>query len=81
MKLLFIQTDTITDSIRNQSQIIEEKTLSIIDLIASGGTGGSIIMGPLAILSLFAVYIFFESLSAKKRASKVKKRADRLKKA
>jgi biopolymer transport protein ExbB len=69
MKLLFIQTDTITDSISNQSQIIEEKTLSIIDLIASGGTGGSIIMGTLAILSLFAVYIFFERLSAIKRAS------------
>jgi biopolymer transport protein ExbB len=69
MKLLFIQTDTITDSISNQSQIIEEKTLSIIDLIASGGTGGNIIMGTLAILSLFAVYIFFERLSAIKRAS------------
>ena len=69
MKLLFIQIDTMTDSISNQSQIIEEKTLSIIDLIASGGTGGNIIMGTLAILSLFAVYIFFERLSAIKRAS------------
>ncbi len=69
MKLLFIQIDTTTNSISSQPKIIEEKTLSIIDLIASGGTGGNIIMGTLAILSLFAVYIFFERLSAIKKAS------------
>ena len=47
----------------------EEKTLSIIDLITSGGTGGTIIMSTLGLLSIIAVYILFERLSAIKKAS------------
>ena len=34
-----------------------EKTLSIIDLISSGGLGGNLVMGTLGILSIIAVYI------------------------
>jgi len=45
MKFIFLQTPIITDSINNP--IIEEKTLSIMELISSGGLGGNIIMGTL----------------------------------
>lgn len=48
-----------------------EKTLSIMDLIFSGGVGGMIIMGILFLLSVFAVYIFFERFGAIKRANKI----------
>ena len=67
MKPLLLQIQTITDSIN--SPVIEEKTLSIIDLISSGGTGGTIIMSSLGILSIVAVYILFERYSAIKKAS------------
>ena len=49
---------------------IEEKTLSIMELITSGGIGGNIIMATLAILSIYAVYILFERYSTIKKASK-----------
>ena len=67
MKPLLLQVQTITDSIN--SPVVEEKTLSIIDLIFSGGTGGTIIMSSLGILSIVAVYILFERYSAIKKAS------------
>ena len=67
MKPLLLQIQTITNSIN--SPVVEEKTLSIIDLIFSGGTGGSIIMSSLGILSIVAVYILFERYSAIKKAS------------
>ena len=67
MKPLLLQIQTITDSIN--SPVVEEKTLSIIDLIFSGGTGGTIIMSSLGILSIVAVYILVERYSAIKKAS------------
>ena len=67
MKPLLLQIQTITDSIN--SPVVERKTLSIIDLIFSGGTGGTIIMSSLGILSIVAVYILFERYSAIKKAS------------
>ena len=48
----------------------EQKTLSILELISSGGVGGTVIMGTLGLLSIFAVYILFERLSAIKKAGK-----------
>ena len=48
-----------------------EKTLSIMELITSGGIGGMIIMSILFLLSVFAVYIFIERFNAIKRASKL----------
>ena len=54
--LLISQQEIMTDS----TSIINEKTLSLIDLISSGGVGGNIIMVTLAILSLIAVYILIE---------------------
>lgn len=51
----------------------EEKTLSVIDLIFSGGMGSIIIIGVLFILLFVACYIYFERLFAIKAASKIDK--------
>jgi len=64
--LLISQAEAMTDS----TSIINEKTLSLIDLISSGGIGGNIIMVTLAILSLIAVYILIERFLVIKKASK-----------
>ena len=48
-----------------------QKTLSIIELIGSGGTAGMIIIGILFILLFVALYIYFERLFAIKAASKI----------
>lgn len=49
---------------------IEEKSLSIMDLLLSGGTGGVVIIAVLFVLLFVAVYIYFERLFAIKAASK-----------
>jgi biopolymer transport protein ExbB len=67
MKLIFLQTPIITDSISNP--VVEEKTLSIMELISSGGIGGNIIMGTLGLLSIYAIYILIERFSTIKKAS------------
>jgi biopolymer transport protein ExbB len=67
MKLIFLQTSIITDTISNP--IVEEKTLSIMELISSGGIGGNIIMGTLGLLSIYAIYILIERFSTIKKAS------------
>ena len=67
MKFIFLQTPTITDSINNP--VVEEKTLSIMELISSGGLGGNIIMGTLGLLSIYAIYILIERFSTIKKAS------------
>lgn len=48
-----------------------EKTLSIIELIFSGGTAGMIIILILFLLLIAAIYIYFERIFAIKAASKV----------
>ena len=48
-----------------------EKTLSIWELITSGGPGGILIMSVLFILSIIAIYIFVERWGAIKKANKV----------
>ena len=67
MKFIFLQTPIITDSISNP--IVKEKTLSIMQLISSGGLGGNIIMGTLGLLSIYAIYILVERFSTIKKAS------------
>lgn len=47
-----------------------EKTLSILELITSGGIGGNLVMGTLIILSVVAIYILIERYSSIKKASK-----------
>lgn len=48
-----------------------EKTLSIIDLLLTGGTAGIVIILVLFVLLFVAVYIYFERLFAIKAASKI----------
>ena len=55
---------------KNVSDISTEKTLSIIELITSGGIGGNLVMGTLGVLSFIAIYILIERYSAIKKASK-----------
>jgi len=47
-----------------------EKTLSLIELIFSGGLAGSIVIGILFILLFVAIYIYFERFFSIKKASK-----------
>ncbi len=48
-----------------------EKSISIIELISSGGVAGQVIIAILFILLISAIYIYFERLFAIKAASKV----------
>ncbi len=48
-----------------------EKTLSIIELIGSGGTAGMVIIAILFLLMIVATYIYFERLFAIKEATKI----------
>ena len=61
----------------NESQvgevISEEKTLSVIDLIFSGGTGSIVIISVLFAMLAVALYIYFERLLAIKAASTIDK--------
>jgi len=50
---------------------VTEKTLSIMELIFSGGLSGTIIIGVLFVLLFIAVYIYFERWFAIKSASKM----------
>ena len=63
---LYQQSSNPTDSLDS----IHEKTLSIIELMTSGGTGGNIIMIVLGILSVFSVYILIERIFSLKNANK-----------
>ena len=67
MKYILLQTQLDTNII---NPIVEEKTLSIMQLITSSGVGGTIIMSALGLLSIYAVYILFERYSAIRKASK-----------
>lgn len=61
-------TGPVTDSL-SQGDVQTEKTLSILELITSGGVGGMIIMFSLFVLSVIAVYIFIERFISIKKAS------------
>jgi biopolymer transport protein ExbB len=51
----------------------EEKTLSVIDLIFSGGTGSIVIISVLFLMLFVALYIYFERIFAIKAASTIDK--------
>jgi biopolymer transport protein ExbB len=61
----------------NESQVgevvSEEKTLSVIDLILSGGTGSIVIITVLFAMLAVALYIYFERILAIKAASAIDK--------
>jgi biopolymer transport protein ExbB len=66
----------ITTSIQNEIAIqldaeSVEKTLSIVELIKSGGLAGQLIIALLTVLLVLALYIYFERLFTIKAASKV----------
>ena len=69
MTILILQISTMNDSLTNNPEITEE-TLSVIDLITSGGVGGNFVMGTLATLSILAIYIVIERYSNISKASK-----------
>ncbi|HNQ28004.1 MAG TPA: MotA/TolQ/ExbB proton channel family protein [Aquaticitalea sp.] len=65
------------DSLQQGSELLQEggesveKSLSIFELIASGGAAGMLIMALLFVLLVVAMYIYFERLFAVKAASKI----------
>ncbi len=71
--LNFFQQDEVAEAAQAAEPVVEEKTLSLFDLMFSGGLGGQIIIIILFILLFAAVYIYFERLFAIKAASKVDK--------
>ncbi|MFV8282011.1 MotA/TolQ/ExbB proton channel family protein [Christiangramia marina] len=71
--LNFLQQDEVVDAAQVAEPVVEEKTLSLFDLMFSGGLGGQIIIIILFVLLFAAVYIYFERLFAIKAASRVDK--------
>ena len=74
MKLHLLQIYTLSDSLSTtsiQGELTEEKTLSVLELITSGGTGGNIIMITLGILSVISVYLFIEKYTTLNKARKI----------
>ena len=65
---ILLQSQIGVDS--TSTELVKEKTLSIIELITSGGIGGNIIMSVLAVLSVFAIYILIERTSTLNKAKK-----------
>ncbi|MFV0565416.1 MAG: MotA/TolQ/ExbB proton channel family protein [Flavobacteriaceae bacterium] len=68
--------NTLLQNAQDEAQVLTEgesveKTLSIIELISSGGLAGQIIIAVLFLLLVAAIYIYFERLFAIKEASKV----------
>jgi len=68
--------NTIIQEVQDGSEVLTdgesvEKTLSIIELITSGGSAGILIILLLFVLLIVATYIYFERLFAIKAASKV----------
>ncbi|MFM1875201.1 MAG: hypothetical protein RL266_938 [Bacteroidota bacterium] len=60
MNLLFITTAMAQGTVSVPEEAGEEKTLSILELMTSGGLGGQLIMLSLLVLSIVAIYIFIE---------------------
>lgn len=69
--LYFFQQEGVAEAAQEAEPVVEEKTLSLFDLMLSGGIGGQIIILILFILLFAAVYIYFERLFAIKAASQV----------
>ncbi|MCK5782202.1 MAG: MotA/TolQ/ExbB proton channel family protein [Flavobacteriales bacterium] len=68
---LQVAADQVADSGIETEVVPVDKTLSIMDLIMSGGMGGHLIMISLFILSVIAMYIFVERYSAIRKATKL----------
>ena len=66
--LNFLLQDGALEAAQDIEQVSEVKTLSIMELLMTGGLGGQIIIGILFVLLFVAVYIYFERLFAIKAA-------------
>ena len=69
MNFLLQITTTSSTILNDTSSQTSKKTLSIVELLTSGGIGGNLVMGTLGILSIVAIYILIERYSAIKKAS------------
>jgi biopolymer transport protein ExbB len=67
--MLLISFQEVVETLPEEQPV--QKTLSIIELIGSGGTAGMLIIGILFVLLFVALYIYFERLFAIKAASKI----------
>ena len=67
MSIISIQDAS--EAVENLEPIVEEKTLSIMELLMDGGMAGQIIIGVLFVLLFVAVYLYFERLFAIKAAT------------
>ena len=65
----FIQEGS--EAAQDLEPVAQEKTLSIMDLLLTGGPAGQIIIAVLFVLLFVAVYIYFERLFAIKAATKM----------
>ena len=72
LKNFLLQVTVGNTAVTDLAEVIvpEEKTLTVWQLVSSGGTGGAIIMLTLLILSILAVYIIVERFLVIKQASK-----------
>ncbi|MCW2117820.1 MotA/TolQ/ExbB proton channel family protein [Flavobacterium sp. 7A] len=69
---LLLQADTLSVANENLAEAVPvEKTLSIIQLLTSGGLAGQIIMTALFLMLFVALYLYFERLMAINEASKI----------
>jgi len=68
--MMYLSTLSALAQSTNENPVVEEQTLSIMDLLLSGGTGAIVIIAILFVLLFVAVYIYFERLFAIKAASK-----------
>ena len=74
MKSFLLQINKLSDSLSTttiEGEVVKEKTLSILELISSGGTGGNIIMISLGILSVISIYLFIERYTTLNKARKI----------
>jgi biopolymer transport protein ExbB len=73
---MFYMLNTLIQTVQEEQDILTEaipveKSLSIIELISSGGLSGQLIIAILFLMLVLAIYIYFERLFAIKAASKV----------
>lgn len=69
--LNYLLQDTATDAVDGLEPVVEEKTISLMELLLNGGVAGQIIIAVLFVLLFVALYIYFERLFAIKAASKI----------
>ncbi|ATA69046.1 MotA/TolQ/ExbB proton channel family protein [Capnocytophaga cynodegmi] len=71
--MLVLQTSGELASVASETALVEEKTLSVMDMILNGGAASTVIIAVLFIMLAVALFIYFERLFAIKSASKVDK--------